>query len=61
MNTLAPSFSIGSSSFLQLTKDNYEILDEFAFQLDLTTDYGVSCAFLFLTIVYLLLCLVRLL
>ena len=43
MNTLAPSFLIGSSSFLQVTITDMHKLDEFEFRRDPTTDYGVSC------------------
>ena len=32
MNTLAPSFSIGSSSFFAGNEDMYESLDEFEFR-----------------------------
>ena len=44
MNTLVPSFLIGSSSFFILAgnKDMHESLDEFDFRQDPTTDYGVS-------------------
>ena len=38
MNTLAPSFLIRSSSFLQISEDIHESLDEFEFQPDATAD-----------------------
>ena len=44
VSTLAPSFLIGSSSYLLAgIQDIYNISDEFIFQPDLTKDCGVSC------------------
>ena len=44
MTTLAPSFSIGTFSFLQeKNKGIHKSLDEFEFQPDPATDYGVTC------------------
>ena len=42
MATLVPSFLIGSSSFLQITRTCNKSFDEFEFVSDPTTDYGVS-------------------
>ena len=41
VTTLAPSFLIGSSSYLQVTRTS--ITDEFEIRLDRTKDCGVSC------------------
>ena len=41
--TLASSFLIGSFLILAGNKDMHLILDEFVFQPDMKTDYGVSC------------------
>ena len=38
VNTLVPSFLIGSSLFLQVQEDNHNISDEFEFQPDWTKD-----------------------
>ena len=43
VTTLVPSFLDGSSSFLQVTGTIIKNLDEFEFQQDSITDYGVSC------------------
>ena len=40
--TLASLFFSGSSSLLAGNKDNYNILDEFEFRPDSTSDYGVN-------------------
>ena len=43
VNTLAPSFLIGSSLFFAGKEDNHYISDEFEFQPDSTKDCRVSC------------------
>ena len=48
MATLAPLFFSGSSLFLQVTSTTiYNISDGFEFQLDPTSDCGVSCPLVF--------------
>ena len=44
VNTLAPSFLVGSSSFFAGIKDNHNISDEFKIKPDRTKDCGVSCS-----------------
>ena len=43
VSTLAPSFLIGSSSFLVGNKDNYIVSDEFEIRPDPSVECGVSC------------------
>ena len=43
VNTLAPSFLMGSSLFFAGKEDNHNISDQFEFQPDSTKDCGVSC------------------
>ena len=47
VNTLAPTFLIGSSSFFHVTrtviKDSHEILDENEIRQDSTMEWGVNC------------------
>ena len=43
VNTLAPSFLIKPSSFLQVTKDSHKVWTEFEIQLDRMVHFGVSC------------------
>ena len=42
MTSLAPSFLIGSSSFIAGNKDNYESLEEVEFQAEPTADCRVN-------------------
>ena len=44
VNTLAPSFLIGCSSFFADNKDNCKVLDEFEIWLVPIMDCGVSCS-----------------
>ena len=43
VNTLAPSFFAWIVFILAGNKDMHKSLDEFEFQADPTTDYGVTC------------------
>ena len=43
VNAPAPSFLMGSSSFLHATKDSHKISDEFEIQRVSTMDCGVTC------------------